>query len=52
MYVVYTSITGAIKMEGRIELVTVLTDDIASMMVFYADVLGFVVIEDLGVREP
>jgi catechol 2,3-dioxygenase-like lactoylglutathione lyase family enzyme len=35
-------------MEGKIGLVTVLTDDIASMKIFYSDVLGFEVIEDLG----
>jgi lactoylglutathione lyase len=35
-------------MEGKIGLVTVLTDDIASMRGFYSDVLGFEVIEDLG----
>ena len=34
-------------MEGRIGLVTVLTDDIASMEGFYTDFLGFMVIEDL-----
>jgi catechol 2,3-dioxygenase-like lactoylglutathione lyase family enzyme len=35
-------------LEGRIGLVTVLTDDIATTKVFYNDVLGFMVIEDLG----
>jgi lactoylglutathione lyase len=48
MYVVPTSITWVLQMEGKIGLVTVLTDDIASMKIFYSDVLGFEVIEDLG----
>ncbi len=35
-------------MEGVVELVTILTDDIEPMRAFYSDALGFEVIEDLG----
>ena len=35
-------------MKGVIGLITILTDDIETMKVFYRDVVGFDVIEDLG----
>lgn len=35
-------------MEGIVGLVTILTDDVEPMKVFYSQVLGFEVIEDLG----